>query len=151
MVEFRGPWTGDDVETFLQDAKIPVRLATRKPDGSLWIVALWYRYRDGYLECATEANAHLLQFLRSNSGVGFDVSTNEIPYRGVRGTGTATLTADEDSAVLRALIERYLGGTDSALAQQLLDDDREEVRILIEPDQFYSWDFSERMRDVSRS
>ncbi|TYT62813.1 pyridoxamine 5'-phosphate oxidase family protein [Natrialba swarupiae] len=149
MIEFRGPWTGDDVETFLQDVRVPIRLATRKPDGSLWIVPLWYRYRDGCFECATGANAHLVEFLRANSDVGFDVSTNEIPYRGVRGSGTATLTADEDSTVLRELIDRYLDGTDSALAERLLDDDREEVRILIEPNRIYSWDYTERMSDVS--
>ena len=147
MVEYSGPWAEADVAAFLQDVEIPIRLATRKPDGSPWIVALWYRYRDGWFECATEANAHLVTYLREDPVVGFDVSTNEIPYRGVRGTGTASLAPDEDAAVLRALLERYLGGTDSALAERLLDDEREEVRIRIDPDRFHSWDFRDRMRE----
>lgn len=149
MVEYSGPWTEADVRAFLEEARIPVRLATRTPNGSPWIVALWYRYRDGCFECATEANAHLVAFLRGDPTVGFDVSTNEIPYRGVRGAGTASVTEDAHSRVLRALVERYLDGTDSTLAAGLLADDREEVRIRVEPDRVHSWDFADRMRDVS--
>ena len=149
MVEYSGPWTDEDVAAFLEDAEIPIRLATRRPDGSPWIVALWYRYRDGRFECATEANARLVAHLRADPEVAFDVSTNDVPYRGVRGIGTASLAPDEDLAVLRGLLERYLGGTDSALAESLLDDEREELRIRIDPDRIHSWDFTARMRDVT--
>ncbi len=145
MTEFRGVWDEAGVEAFLQEATIPVRLATRRPDGSLWPVTLWYRYRDGALECATGSNAAVVRFLRREPAVGFDISTNDVPYRGIRGTGTVEIAPDEDKAVLRALIERYLGDTDSPLATRLLDDDREEVRIRIEPREIYSWDYSERM------
>lgn len=145
MTEFRGAWGEDDVEAFLREATIPIRLATRRPDGSLWPVTLWYRYRDGALECATGANADVVRFLRHEPAIGFDISTNDVPYRGVRGTGTVEIAPDEDKAVLRALIERYLGDTDSPLATQLLDGDRKEVRLRIEPREIYSWDYSERM------
>ena len=43
---------------------------------------------------------------------------------------------------------RYLGGTDSALARRLLDADREEVRIRLDPTRAHTWDYSERMRDA---
>ncbi|OAQ51941.1 pyridoxamine 5'-phosphate oxidase-related FMN-binding protein [Natrinema mahii] len=145
MTEFRGAWDEDDVEAFLQEATIPIRLATHRPDGSLWPVALWYRYRDGALECATGANADVVRFLRREPAVGFDISTNDVPYRGIRGTGTVEIAPDEDKAVLRSLIERYLDDTDSPLATKLLDDDREEVRVRIEPREIYSWDYSARM------
>lgn len=149
MTEFRGAWTEAEVEAFLRDATIPVRLATLRPDGSLWLVALWFRYRDGVLECATGADADLVRFLRADDRVAFDVSTNDVPYRGVRGNGTASVAPDEDVAVLRSLVERYLGGTDSRLARRLLDDDREEVRIRVDPAVVFSWDYTERMRDVA--
>lgn len=145
MPEFSGRWDAEAVERFLQDVTIPIRLATRRPDDSLWQVALWYRYRDGHFECATAASAQLVRFLRADSAVAFDVSTNEIPYRGVRGNGVASLSPDEDKEVLRALIRRYLGTTESPLAERLLRDDREEVRIRIDPDRVFSWDYSERM------
>jgi len=86
MTDFRGTWTEDEVEEFLQEATIPVRIATRRPDDSPWVVTLWFRYRDGSLECATGANADVVRFLRRDPEVAFDISTNDIPYRGIRGT-----------------------------------------------------------------
>lgn len=149
MTEFSGAWSAADVETFPHEATIPVRLATNRPDGSLWLVALWYRYRDGAFECATRANADVVGYLREDPAVAFDVSTNQPPYRGVRGDGTATISPDTDRAVLRSLVERYLGDTDSDLARSLLDEDRTEVRIRIEPRRVYSWDYTDRMQSVS--
>jgi len=149
MTEFRGAWTGDDVETFLQETTVPIRLATRRPDGSPWVITLWYRYRDGAFECATQATADVVGFLRHDPSVGFDVSTNRIPYRGIRGNGTVSISTDGATAVLGDLVERYLGGTDSSLAEWLLADDREEVRIQVEPHTIYSWDYADRMADVT--
>lgn len=145
MTEFRGTWTDDEVAAFLREVTIPLRLATRRPDGSLWTVALWYRYRNGSFECATSASADVVDFLRSDPAVAFDVSTNEVPYRGVRGNGSASLSPDRNKAVLRDLVERYLGGTDSPLAERLLDDARDEVRVRIRPRTIYSWDYTGRM------
>jgi nitroimidazol reductase NimA-like FMN-containing flavoprotein (pyridoxamine 5'-phosphate oxidase superfamily) len=151
MTEFRGAWTADEVEAFLHETAVPIRLSTHRPDGSLWMVALWYRYRDGAFECATGADADVVRFLRDDGSVAFDVSTNRPPYRGVRGNGTADVSPDSEKAVLRSLVERYLGGTNSSLAAWLLDDARDEVRIRIRPHELYSWDFSDRMRDVDQS
>jgi len=145
MVTLSGAWNHDQVETFLQESKIPIRISTHRPDESLWMVALWYRYRNGSFECATWANADIVRYLRNDSEVAFDISTNRPPYRGIRGNGTATLSPDRDKAVLRALIERYLDGTDSPLAEWLLDDARDEIRIRIQPRVIYSWDYTERM------
>ncbi|WP_254863474.1 pyridoxamine 5'-phosphate oxidase family protein [Halovivax gelatinilyticus] len=149
MTEFRGRWSEDDVWAFLEETTVPIRLGTHRPDGTLWLVTLWYRHRDGGLECATQADADVVGFLRRESSVAFDISTNRIPYRGIRGNGTATISDDGGTETLRDLVDRYLGGSDSALADTLLSADREEVRIRIEPDVIYSWDFSDRMRDVS--
>ncbi len=47
--------------------------------------------------------------------------------------------------VLDSLIRRYLGGTDSSLAQWLLGRIDEEVVLRIRPSWITSWDFSARM------
>jgi hypothetical protein len=163
MTAFTGAWDRAGVATFLDDAVIPIRVATTTPSGHLWMVSLWFRRRaiDGggggagsegahredadRIECATAASADLVGYLDADPGVAFEVSTNEVPYRGVRGRGTATVEPDPEKAVLRALIERYLGGTDSRLARTLLREERDEVRIRIDPAKVYSWDFSDRM------
>ncbi|MFB6121897.1 MAG: pyridoxamine 5'-phosphate oxidase family protein [Haloferacaceae archaeon] len=149
MTEFRGAWSEDDVEAFLRETTVPIRLATRRPDGSPWVVTLWYRYRDDAFECATGANADVVRFLRREPSVAVDVSTNDVPYRGVRGHGVASVSPDENKRVLRALVERYLGGTDSSLAEWLLSDARDEVRIRIDPHELFSWDYTERMESAT--
>lgn len=148
MTEFRGAWSEAEAIGFLEEVTVPIRIATHRPDGSLWMVALWYRYRDGSLECATWANADIVHFLWNDSEIAFDISTNEPPYRGVRGNGTTSMAPDKDKTVLRDLMERYLGGTESSLAEWLLADEREEIRIRIQPRVVYSWDYTERMREL---
>lgn len=142
-----GDWSREQSVAFLESARVPVRLACHTHDGGLWMLSLWFRHRDGYLECATSATADVVSYLRADSGVSFEVSTNEPPYRGVRGAGVATVEPDEDKRLIRALLKRYLGGTDSELAAFLLSDEREEVRLRIDASRWHTWDFSDRMSD----
>jgi len=141
-----GAWTTERAEQFLREQAIPVRLACHTPRGGLWMLSLWYRYRDGHVECATGANADVVRYLREDPAVAFEISTNEPPYRGVRGSGSVTIAPDEDKETLQALIERYLGDTNTQLAERLLSPDREEVRLTVDVDHAYTWDFSDRMR-----
>jgi nitroimidazol reductase NimA-like FMN-containing flavoprotein (pyridoxamine 5'-phosphate oxidase superfamily) len=150
-----GPWSADETATFLRESTVPVRLACRTPADRLWMLSLWYEWVEGddgpELCCATSASADVVGFLRANDDVAFEVSTNDPPYRGVRGRGTATIEPDEEKTLLRTLLERYLGGTENELATFLLDADREEVRIRVTPARLHSWDYTDRMRDVSGS
>jgi nitroimidazol reductase NimA-like FMN-containing flavoprotein (pyridoxamine 5'-phosphate oxidase superfamily) len=148
MPTVTGAWSSDECASFLQSHDIPLRLACTRPDGSLWLLSLWYRYRDGVFECATAADADVVRFLERDDRVAFEVSTNTVPYKGVRGSGSATVDREGGDAVLRDLLERYLGGTDSDLARWLLRDDREEVRLVLDPDRLHSWDYTDRMTDV---
>jgi nitroimidazol reductase NimA-like FMN-containing flavoprotein (pyridoxamine 5'-phosphate oxidase superfamily) len=147
MFPLRGAWNQDDVSAFLDDARVPVRLACRTPKGGLWMLSLWFEYDPdaGQLACATAASADVVRYLREDDTVAFEISTNRPPYRGIRGQGIATIAPDDEKALLRRLLERYLGGTDSALARSLLDPDRDEVRIEVDVTKAYTWDFSDRM------
>ena len=172
MVRYKGTWDADGVAAFLDEVVVPVRIACRTPAGGLWIVSLWYRREQGdapdraadgggstvgdngadgapVLRCATGADAEIVRYLEQDADVAFEVSTDRPPYRGVRGSGTVDIAPDEEKATLRALLERYLGGTDSALADRLLASDRDEVRLTLRPDRVYSWDFSDSMADVA--
>ncbi|MFU8869740.1 pyridoxamine 5'-phosphate oxidase family protein [Natronococcus sp.] len=158
-MKVRGSRSREEIAAFLETQTIPVRLGCRTPAGHPWMVSLWYRHRsietdengsgtenDGWiLECATSAEADVVAYLRETPEVSFEVSTNDPPYAGVRGRGEASLEPDPEKEVLRDLLERYLGGTESKLARTLLDEDREEVTITLEPAVVYGWDFSGRM------
>jgi|APHM01.1.fsa_nt_gi Predicted flavin-nucleotide-binding protein len=140
-----GPWDDERVTAFLTDTQVPIRLACHTDSGGLWMLSLWYAFRDGRLCCATASDADVVSFLRSDPAVAFEVSVNEPPYRGVRGQGTASIDPDGGKDLLRSLVDRYLGGTDNDLADWLLAEDREEVRIVVEPTRLSTWDYSNRM------
>lgn len=148
MVRYTGTWDAEGVAAYLDGARVPCRLACRTPSGRPWMLSLWFRFRDGTLQCATSASADVVGYLRADDGVAFEVSTNEPPYRGVRGNGTATVEPDPGKELLSTLVERYLGDAESDLARWLLREDREEVRILVDPERMFSWDYTERMRDA---
>jgi nitroimidazol reductase NimA-like FMN-containing flavoprotein (pyridoxamine 5'-phosphate oxidase superfamily) len=139
----------DWMDDFLDDHAIPVRVATRTPAGGLWMLSLWYGYEraDGSLHLATSADARVVEYLEADSEVAFEVSTNHPPYRGVRGQGDATLEPDDEKALLSALVEEYLGGRDSDLANWLLRDDRDEVHVTVDVTRAYAWDYSDRMSE----
>jgi len=142
-----GAWDRETSEAFLRSETIPLRLSCRRPADDLWMLSLWFQYRDGALWCATSAEASVVDYLAHDDQVAFEISTNSMPYKGLRGNGTANVDADPDKKVLKELLDRYLGGTDSPLAERLLSPDRQEVRIRIDPEQVYTWDFTERMAD----
>jgi len=148
-MEITGPWDRERVDEFLDGARIPVRIGCRTPRDAPWIVSLWFSW-DGAISCATSASADLAAFLAHDDHVSFEVSTNDPPYKGVRGRGRATVTPDADKELLRALLERYLGGTDNPTADRLLRPEREEIRVRIEPERLHSWDYSERMAEPER-
>ena len=139
----------DWTDAFLEDNPIPVRVATRTPSGGLWMLSLWYGYEaaDGSLHLATSADARVVEYLEADPEVAFEVSTNHPPYRGVRGQGDATLEPDEEKALLQTLVDDYLGGRDSSLANWLLRDDRDEVHVTVDVTRAYAWDYSDRMSD----
>jgi nitroimidazol reductase NimA-like FMN-containing flavoprotein (pyridoxamine 5'-phosphate oxidase superfamily) len=143
----RGAWTRAEMVDFLDSATVPIRLGCTTPAGGLWMLSLWYRYRDDAFHCATSATADIVRYLDADDRVSFEVSVNEPPYRGVRGFGHATITPDPEKDLLTDLLSRYLGGTDSPLADSLLDESREEVTIRIDPQKLYCWDYSDRMGD----
>lgn len=146
MDRLTGTWDRAETEAFLTAETIPLRLSCHTRGDDLWMLSLWYHYRDGALWCATSASADVVDYLEYDDRVAYEISTNEPPYKGVRGNGTATIKPDPQKELLKELLERYLGGTDSALAEQLLSPERDEVRIRIDPARVYTWDFTDRMQ-----
>jgi len=149
MVSFEGTWSAAEAEEFLNEAVVPIRLGCHNPSGGLWMLSLWYQYRDGVIECATSRDADIVRFLRANDEVSFEISTNRPPYMGVRGGGVASVTEAGSKDLLATLVERYLGSTDNEMGEFLLREEREEVSITIAPSKLYTWDFTPRMRGVA--
>ena len=112
----KGPWSTDQIQHFLQDVSIPLRIACNGASGFPVMASLWFVPERGKLWCATQRGSSVVSLLSRDSRCAFEVSVETPPYRGVRGTGVATLHDDRGEELLRVLIERYLGHTNSKLA-----------------------------------
>ena len=53
------------------------------------------------------------------------------------------------AAMLERLLQRYLGGIDSTLAQWLLSRSEGELLITLTPRRLFSWDYRQRMAEAS--
>ena len=141
----KGPWDQARIDTFLQESTFPLRLACVGDDGFPRVVSVWYGYDGQYLRCVSHRSSSLVSLLQRSNRVGFELAPNEPPYHGVRGQGIARLESDADGAVLGQMLQRYLGGKSSKLANWLLSRAEDEVLITIEPVRLFSWDYRERM------
>ncbi|GAB4448460.1 MAG: hypothetical protein Kow0031_31000 [Anaerolineae bacterium] len=136
-----------EVAQYLETVKIPLRLGCTTPGGWPLVLSLWFEYRDGLLCCASHRHAKVIGYLQRNPRCGFEIAADEPPYCGVRGQGHVTLDGNLGGRVLERLLQRYVGGLDSPLAQRLLLRRDGEVAILIRPVRLFTWNFTERMRD----
>ena len=137
----------ENLANYLSESRIPVRLACTTPSGWPLVVSLWYLYEDGKLYCATQQTAKTVSYLRQNPQCGFEVAADTPPYCGVRGRGLADLDTENGANILKRLVARYLGSTDSPLANTLLARQDQEVAIAIQPISLFTWNFTERMKD----
>lgn len=142
---FKGPWSEDEVHRFLEQTRVPLRLACNGASGFPVLAALWFVPRGHHLWCATQRSARIVSRLERDPRCAFEVARDEGGYCGVRGQGVVTLHDDRGESVLRGLIERYLDDPDSGFARWLLARADTETALAVDPRSFLSWDFRERM------
>lgn len=143
----KGPWSPTEIQGFLEETRVPARLACNGTAGSPVLVSLWYLPDEGRLWCATQRSARVASLLARDGQCAFEVSVEGSPYRGIRGQGVATLHDDRGEEILRKLIPRYLGDSKPQFARSLLARVATETAICIEPRTVVSWDFTERMKE----
>ena len=135
------------IEKYLQETKIPIRLSCVMESGWPAVLSLWYLFEKGSLYCATPENAKVVSYLRAEPRCSFEVASDQPPYCGVRGRAVATVDPGRGVEILERLLYRYLGGINKPLAKKLLGRPRPEVAIRLDPQSFYTWNFSDRMAD----
>jgi len=140
-----GPWDRARVTRWLEEARIPVRLAVLAPRGPL-VVSLWYRFDGDAIWCATRRGADVVARIEADRRVGIEVAPDVPPYRGVRGTGRAEIVAERGPETLEQLLDRYLDVVNAPLADLLRANADDEVALRIGALSLTSWDFSGRMR-----
>lgn len=139
-----GPWDLAKIESFLDETRIPLRLATNGREFPL-VQSLWFAYDAGSILCCTQTSAVVAARLARDPRCAFEVAGDSPPYRGVRGRGVATLETEGCDDVLGLLIDRYLDDRQSDLAQWLMSRIGGETVLRISELTVNSWDYSGRM------
>ena len=138
-----------EMEKFLGDSKIPIRLAFKTKSNWPLIISLWFLYRDGLIYCATQESAKIVSHLKNDPQCAFEISGDYPPYCGVRGKALARIDKSLGAEILEQLLSRYLGGFESDLAQTLLSKKESEVAIVLDPTWISTWNFSDRMKHLN--
>src|SRR5262245_4785803 len=88
------PLTDDQQTTFLQQAPI-ARLGTLNPDGTIHIVALWFRYDNGDIVFGTQDMSNKVRNIRHNPNVTVLIDSEGPPPKGVLIYGHAELDYED--------------------------------------------------------
>ena len=143
-----GAWTGRQISEFLQAAAMPMRLAFQRPDG-LAVAPLWFCFANDTLIACSLRQSLVVRSLQRNPQIAFDISTNDLPYRGVRGNGTARCVDGDGPEALEAVLAKYVSQPQHPLSTWLQSRAADEVAIVIHLERLSSWDFTERMAGIA--
>ncbi len=149
LIRESSAWSADQIQIYLRDTEIPIRLACLNGRGVPLICSLWYLFNGRTIQCSTQVNAKIVALLENDPRCGFEVAGDLMPYCGVRGQGFVSLSAKQGPDVLEKLIKRYLHSNSGEFANWLRSRSKSEVAITIKPQWVTSWDFTRRM--VARS
>jgi nitroimidazol reductase NimA-like FMN-containing flavoprotein (pyridoxamine 5'-phosphate oxidase superfamily) len=133
--------------TFLTETKIPVRLSCTTESGWPVVLSLWYMFHEGNIWCATQETARVVRYLEHDPRCALEIAGDRMPYCGLRGQARAAIDPERGPDILERLLERYLGGTESPLAEKLLAKSETEVALILTPVNLFTWDFTPRMKD----
>ena len=137
-----------EIDDFLSNSKIPLRLGTVDPDGTPVIQPVWYYYENDKLYLMSDKGSRKLKNIDRRKGVYFSVDTEAAPYKGVKGKGTANIVKDTGKAVsmVEKIVTRYLGDSNNPMGKRLVGAVRtgDEILVQITPHYYSVWDYSKR-------
>ena len=130
----------------LLDGRYIASLATRNPDGSTHIVAVWYLFDGGHVYVATSSRTRKAQNLQSNSSASVMIDSRDLAAsRGINIAGTAKLlTGDASQRWNERIHRKYL--SDAALVDPRVGAvfaGFDDVTVQITPTSVISWDMRE--------
>ena len=138
----------EQINKFIPDIKIPIRVSFIKSNNVPAIISLWYVCNSDKIYCAVQKTAKVVAYLQKNPICGFEIAADKPPYKGIRGEGTVQILNETGAHVLDLLIDKYLGEKESTLSKFLKNNSKTEIALQITPQKIFNYDYSERMKDA---
>jgi PPOX class probable F420-dependent enzyme len=141
--------TREEAERFLE-SKLNLQIASIDEKGEPNIQPVWFFYDkdQGKLLITTSKLAKKTQNLRNRPIIYFSIDDENLPYKGVKGKGKATIIEDPNRIVPQAdkISMKYLGTLDHPAAKEMADRSKKGEGVLVEisPKFFSTWDFGKR-------
>jgi general stress protein 26 len=143
--------TREEAERFLE-SKLNLQIATIDEKGEPNIQPVWFYYDkdQGKLLITTSKLAKKTQNLRRRPTIYFSIDyenyDGNLPPKGVKGKGTATIVEDPNRIVPQAdrINMKYLGTLDHPVAKMVTEGAKNGEIVLVEisPKFFSTWDYS---------
>ena len=141
--------TREEAERFLE-SKLNLQIASIDEKGEPNIQPVWFFYDkdQGKLLITTSKLARKTQNLRNRPIIYFSIDDENLPYKGVKGKGKATIIEDPNRIVPQAdkISMKYLGTLDHPAAKEMADRSKKGEGVLVEisPKFFSTWDCGKR-------
>ena len=138
--------TKEEIDRFLA-SNLMLQMATVDGQGEPNIQPVWFYYdKNGEkLSITTSKLAKKTQNLRNKPSIYFSIDDENLPYKGVKGRGIATIIEDPNRILPQGdrISMKYLGTLNHPVAKMISDRSKkgEIVVIEISPKFFSTWDY----------
>lgn len=143
---FGSKFTEEQAIKFLTNSKLNLLLGTIDDKGDPNVHPVWYLYDNGKLYVETGKTAKKALNIRQNNSIYFCVDDEKMPYKGVRGKGTARISEDINAniPIAEKIMIKYTGNLENEVAKFLMNGVKNGLSVLLEitPKYLATWDHS---------
>ena len=136
--------TEDEVRDFLFNSKLFERLGTIDEKGDPNVHPVWYDFNNDKIYFETGKDSKKVRNIRSRNNIYFCIDDTNLPYKGVRGKGTAIISEDisRNIPIAEKIMIKYTGNLDNNMAIFLMNSIKNGQSVIIEitPYFYATWD-----------
>jgi nitroimidazol reductase NimA-like FMN-containing flavoprotein (pyridoxamine 5'-phosphate oxidase superfamily) len=136
--------TEEETRDFLSNTTLFARLGTIDERTDPNVHPVWYYFDNERIYFQTGKNSKKLRNIKMRNNIYFCIDQTNLPYKGVRGKGTAIISEDinKNIPIVEKLMLKYTGSLDNNMAQFLLDSLKRGESVIIEiiPHFYATWD-----------
>lgn len=136
-----------EIDDFLQ-SKLNLLLGTVDNNDDPMVHPVWFYHMNDKLYIETGKNSQKANNIRRKNTIYFCIDDEHVPYKGVRGRGTANIIEDvkKTTPIAEKIMIKYTGSLDNPIAKLLMDAVKAGFSVIIEvtPKYYSTWDFSRK-------